>query len=277
VATVLVAGDAVDTPPTAVAVAVCWATGCTRTCDTVPWNVSPGYASTEKVAASLAETETKVEQVAAQNVMEYASPEYKNYRKVFEQGFGQDRYFAFNGAYVVVPQPRHLIDPGSVDRAGWKIRNWDGKANGVQSMTEVLIHSSNVGMVWVSDRLGADRFYKYVDAFGFGQPSRVGLSGEAPGLFRRPGGSEWQPIDLATNSFGQAIQVTPLQVTAMMSTATSTMLSAMAASTGGRGTSTKPSVAAANVMLCATVNAVTVSATRRQFPIRITSAKTNSR
>jgi iron(III) transport system substrate-binding protein len=43
------------------------------------------------------------EQVAAHNVMEYASPEYKNYSKVFEQGFGQDGYFAFNGAYVFVP------------------------------------------------------------------------------------------------------------------------------------------------------------------------------
>ena len=43
------------------------------------------------------------EQVAARNVMEYASPEYKNYSKVFAQGFGQDGYFAFNGAYVFVP------------------------------------------------------------------------------------------------------------------------------------------------------------------------------
>ena len=62
-----------------------------------------------------------------------------------------------------------------------------------------------------------------------------------------------------------------------ISTATSTMLSAMAASTGGPGTWTKPSVAAASVMLCATVNAVTVSATRRQSRTRITSASTNSR
>ena len=52
---------------------------------------------------------------------------------------------------------------------------------------------------------------------------------------------------------------------------------AMAASTGGPGTSTKPSVAAASVMLCATVNAVTVSATRRQSRTRITNASTNSR
>ncbi|HEX2173662.1 MAG TPA: penicillin-binding protein 2, partial [Dehalococcoidia bacterium] len=111
-----------------------------------------------------------------------------------------------------------MHDPGQVVKGGWTLRNWDGKANGVQTMTEVLIHSSNVGMVWVSDRLGPERFYQYVDAFGFTQPTRVGLTGEAPGMMRRPGGPDWQPIDLATNSFGQALTVTPLQVASMMAT-----------------------------------------------------------
>ncbi len=55
------------------------------------------------------------------------------------------------------------------------------------------------------------------------------------------------------------------------------MLSAMIASTGAEGTCTKPSVAAPSVMLCATVNAVTV-ATRRPMPFTISSsASTNSR
>ena len=49
-----------------------------------------------------------------------------------------------------------------------------------------------------------------------------------------------------------------------ISTATNTMLSAITASTGGRGTCTNPSVAAASVMLCATVNAVTVLTSRQR-------------
>lgn len=109
-----------------------------------------------------------------------------------------------------------MNDPGWVSKSGWTIKNWDGKANGVQSMTEVLVHSSNVGMVWVADQLGADRFYRYVDMFGFSQPTRVGLTGEAPGQMRRPGGPDWQPIDLSTNSFGQGLTATPLQITSMM-------------------------------------------------------------
>ena len=52
---------------------------------------------------------------------------------------------------------------------------------------------------------------------------------------------------------------------------------AIVASTGRPGTWTKPSVAAASVMLCAMVNAVTVMATRRHSRTRMTSARTNSR
>ena len=62
-----------------------------------------------------------------------------------------------------------------------------------------------------------------------------------------------------------------------ISAATKTMESAIAASTGRAGTCTKPSVAAASVMLCATVKAVTVRATRRHPRTRIISASTNSR
>lgn len=43
------------------------------------------------------------EKVAAGNVLQYDSPEYKNYESVFAQGFGEKGYFAFNGAYIFVP------------------------------------------------------------------------------------------------------------------------------------------------------------------------------
>ncbi|MDO8691581.1 MAG: penicillin-binding protein 2 [Dehalococcoidia bacterium] len=105
-----------------------------------------------------------------------------------------------------------MNDPGYVIKYGWTITNWDGKGNGLVDMTEVLQYSINVGAVWVSDLLGADSFYKYIKAFGFGQPTNVDLLGEAPGQYRMPGDSIWSPLDLATNSFGQAINVTPLQM-----------------------------------------------------------------
>jgi len=43
------------------------------------------------------------EMVRADRVMKYDSPEYAHYKSVFDQGLGQDGYFAFNGAYMFVP------------------------------------------------------------------------------------------------------------------------------------------------------------------------------
>lgn len=103
-------------------------------------------------------------------------------------------------------------DGGPVVRYGWTIDNWDQVHRGRLTMTELLQHSSNVGAVWVSDLLGSKRFYDYVARFGFGQSTGVGLSGEASGLVRSPQDQAWSPIDLSTNSFGQGINVTPLQM-----------------------------------------------------------------
>jgi cell division protein FtsI/penicillin-binding protein 2 len=81
-------------------------------------------------------------------------------------------------------------------------------------MTGVLIKSSNVGTQWVAGKLGADRFYEYLRAFGFGSLSGVRLPGEAEGTLRTYQSEGWTRIDLATNSYGQGVAVTPLQMLA---------------------------------------------------------------
>lgn len=103
-------------------------------------------------------------------------------------------------------------DGGPVNKYGWNIDTWNGKHFGQETMTQLLQHSNNVGAVWVSDRLGTDRFYKYVRLFGFGQATNVGLAGEGRGQVRYPTEAGWYPVDLAVNSFGQGISVTPLQM-----------------------------------------------------------------
>ena len=105
-------------------------------------------------------------------------------------------------------------DAGAVDIGGAVIRNWDFAAHGEVTMTQYLQRSLNTGAVWLSGLIGADRFYEYLDRFGVAQPTHVGLSGEAQGLMRRPDDSGWYPIDLATNSYGQGLAATPLQVIA---------------------------------------------------------------
>jgi len=117
---------------------------------------------------------------------------------------------------IVTPSTTYY-DGGPIVRYGWTINTWNGGHYGTQTMTDILRTSNNIGAVWVAERAGADRFYRYVRAFGFGQPTGIGLSGEASGRIRASGEDDWKPIDLATNSFGQGLSVTPIQMAAAIS------------------------------------------------------------
>jgi cell division protein FtsI (penicillin-binding protein 3) len=81
---------------------------------------------------------------------------------------------------------------------------------GSLSFTEVLQHSSNIGMAKVGERLGKETYAAYLRAFGFGRPTGVGLPGESAGLLPPP--DSWSRINLVTASFGQGLAVTPLQL-----------------------------------------------------------------
>ncbi len=103
-------------------------------------------------------------------------------------------------------------DLGVAHVSGWSIVNWDHGAHGLQTATEVLVKSLNTGAVWLAQELGPDLFYEYVWRFGFGETAGTRLSGEAPGQVRSHLDPEWSEVDMATNSFGQGINVTPLQL-----------------------------------------------------------------
>jgi cell division protein FtsI/penicillin-binding protein 2 len=104
------------------------------------------------------------------------------------------------------------VDEGAAHISGWTIVNWDYSAHGTQTATQLLVKSLNTGAVWLSELLTPSRFYDYVSRFGFGQPTGVSLSGEAAGQVRTPAEDAWSEVDMATNSFGQGINVTPLQI-----------------------------------------------------------------
>lgn len=96
----------------------------------------------------------------------------------------------------------------------WAIRNWDFSTNGDQSVTQILSKSLNTGAAWLSSLAGPEQFYAYVDRFGFGKPTGSGLGGEVGGSVRTPASdpAAWRSVDMATNSFGQGLSATPLQV-----------------------------------------------------------------
>ncbi len=112
---------------------------------------------------------------------------------------------------LVTPQSTY-VDNGKVEVAGYTIVNWDYSVNGTQTVTQLLQKSLNTGAVWLSSLLGPKNFYDYIQRFGLGQPTHVGLSGEAAGIVRLPDDPGWSTPDLATNAFGQGISATPLQM-----------------------------------------------------------------
>ncbi len=112
---------------------------------------------------------------------------------------------------AVRPETTHNL-PGTVDYYGQEFKNWDERTYPEQTMVSVLQHSSNTGTIFVADTIGANTFYEYIERFGFGTRTGVDMAGEVPGIVRRRGDQGWFLPDLASNSFGQGISVTPLQL-----------------------------------------------------------------
>lgn len=117
---------------------------------------------------------------------------------------------------LVEPDTKCDICSGPVEISGYQIRTWNNQYMPNLTMTDVIIHSDNTGMVFVSRKLGLDKMYKYITDFGFGALTGVDLQDEmSPDI--RPK-NQWHEIDLATSSFGQGIAATPLQIVRAVST-----------------------------------------------------------
>jgi cell division protein FtsI/penicillin-binding protein 2 len=119
---------------------------------------------------------------------------------------------------VVTPDTTYFDSGEALVEGGESIRNWDFSAHGTTTMTQLLQYSLNTGAVWLARATGAERFYEYQQRFGFGEPTDIGLGGEASGVLRTHHDEGWYPVDLATNSFGQGTAVTPLQMVTAVST-----------------------------------------------------------
>jgi cell division protein FtsI/penicillin-binding protein 2 len=103
-------------------------------------------------------------------------------------------------------------DSGSYTIGERVIFNSNRMAHGDVTVTRALALSLNVITAQIAAELGAENFYRYVRLFGFGEATNVDLSGEIYGLIKTPSDSTWSEADLGTNSFGQGLACTPLQM-----------------------------------------------------------------
>lgn len=108
-------------------------------------------------------------------------------------------------------------DTGAIEVGGHVSYNWDRGAHGVVDMTTLLARSLNVGAATIATWMGRDTFYDYMQRFGFGHPTNIDIANEAEGLMPLPGSPDWPESFLATNSYGQSLAVTSIQMISAVS------------------------------------------------------------
>ncbi|HUA14630.1 MAG TPA: penicillin-binding protein [Verrucomicrobiae bacterium] len=115
-----------------------------------------------------------------------------------------------------ITNPDEVFDcqMGSIVYNGMRIR--DAEPHGLLPVWGVLAESSNVGAIKIALRLGEDRFYKYIRAFGFGQQTGIELPGETRGITKPP--SRWSKVSIAAIAMGQEIGISPIQLASLVST-----------------------------------------------------------
>jgi cell division protein FtsI (penicillin-binding protein 3) len=115
-----------------------------------------------------------------------------------------------------ITNPDEVIDcqMGAIYIAGHRIR--DHKPFGLLSVREILAKSSDVGSIKLGLRMGPDKFYQYIRAFGVGSQTGIDLPGEQHGILRSV--ENWTPISIGAVSMGQEVAVTAIQLVSAMNT-----------------------------------------------------------
>jgi cell division protein FtsI (penicillin-binding protein 3) len=107
-----------------------------------------------------------------------------------------DQVWAENGVFLL--QNHHISEAEAHEKFGWV------------NLKKMIQVSSNIAAAKVALRLGAERYYRALKAFGFGNKTGILFPGEASG--RLPPLRDWSPLALANIGFGQGILVTPIQM-----------------------------------------------------------------
>lgn len=110
----------------------------------------------------------------------------------------------------IVNHQSTFFDPGFLRVEDRTLRCWKAGGHGSQTLVEAVENSCNPVFAGLALKLGVERFYRYIRAFGFGRPSGIDFPGEAAGTLMKE--KSIGPVELANNGFGQGISVTALQL-----------------------------------------------------------------
>ncbi len=101
---------------------------------------------------------------------------------------------------------------GKVIIADWEIKCSRRQGHGHQTLAKAVGNSCNPAFIEIGRRLGKDKFYEYFEAFGLMENTGIDLPGEASLVDAIWNKDKMGEVELATASFGQRFEVTPLQM-----------------------------------------------------------------
>ena len=100
---------------------------------------------------------------------------------------------------------------GSITVAGARIKCWRYyRPHGSESLREGLMNSCNPVFIGLGQKIGVEKYFEYLNKFGLLSKTGVMLPGEANSIFVKQ--EKCGPVELATISFGQRFEITPLQL-----------------------------------------------------------------
>jgi cell division protein FtsI/penicillin-binding protein 2 len=112
---------------------------------------------------------------------------------------------------LVTPETTFTLAP-SIQVADRTIEDAEPRGTETMSVAEILARSSNVGAVTIGEELGAEKFSKWIDRFGFGRPTGIQFPAEEQGLVLPL--SEYSGSTMGNLPIGQGLAVTPIQMAA---------------------------------------------------------------
>lgn len=108
-----------------------------------------------------------------------------------------------------------FYDNGSIDVSGETIKCWSDVPHGKQTLEEAVGNSCNPVFVTLGLRIGKERFYNYMELFGYDSITGIDYPSEATAILQNEDTAG--PVDLATMAYGHGIAVTPIQLATAVS------------------------------------------------------------
>ena len=120
---------------------------------------------------------------------------------------------------TTITVPGYLVyRPFNKSDEKWKFKIRDAEPHNDEQMSlrDIVVHSSNIGTVLMTEGLGALKFGRYLHEFGFGSTTGLGLPDESSGIMKPA--ADWQATEKVTPRYGYGYAATSLQLIAGVNT-----------------------------------------------------------